>query len=104
MDHIERVAAQDYLPTGQDILRAEISMPSTSQTNLRIGLGSRELRLLNVNDQGLDMSSWIQALDAVFIEAIFYVVTLTGAGVSAAKQGLGCRTNNFDRRTKWRTP
>ncbi|KAL3316492.1 Guanine nucleotide-binding protein subunit alpha-14 [Cichlidogyrus casuarinus] len=73
LDHLDRIAASDYLPTLQDILRVRV--PTTGIIEYPFDLDSIIFRMVDVGGQRSERRKWIHCFESV--TSIMFLVALS---------------------------
>lgn len=72
-DSIDRIAAPDYLPTDQDVLRSRVKTTGITETTFHIG--DLTYRMFDVGGQRSERKKWIHCFENV--TAIVFLVAIS---------------------------
>ncbi|KAG1151564.1 hypothetical protein G6F37_001440 [Rhizopus arrhizus] len=72
-DHIERIAAPNYLPTDQDVLHSRVK--TTGITETRFMIGNLVYRMFDVGGQRSERKKWIHCFENV--TAVIFLVAIS---------------------------
>ena len=73
-DSIDRIAAPDYIPNDQDVLRSRVKTTGITETTFIIG--DLTYRMFDVGGQRSERKKWIHVFDNV--QVVLFLVAISG--------------------------